>query len=236
MGSETRCVPAVPRSRTALRNVRLSLVGATACKASPARSHGPECSPRFAMLNRPGESARSRRRRLARCRRPATHPLAVAVCQHVGPGPSRWTYATIRHRSPAPANKPNADRDPVRLRDIATPATHAGPNAIGPSEIRPSAPAAPTVAHAQNHAHGTQCRRPPDTGTLEYASVPGTSRRTLRLLMQPPERRARRRRLDRRRAAGRSRAQEPSVERSNARRRLVPAVLIVARRCGQILT
>jgi hypothetical protein len=55
----------------------------------------------------------------------------------------------------------------VRVRDIKTPAINPGPNEMGPSAISPRPPAAPTVAHAQNHPHRTKCGRPLDAGISE---------------------------------------------------------------------
>ena len=48
----------------------------------------------------------------------------------------------------------------------------AGHNAIGPTEISPRAPVAPTVAHAQNHPHRVTWWRWFREGVAEYASVP----------------------------------------------------------------
>jgi len=53
--------------------------------------------------------------------------------------------------------RPNSDRALFGLRAIAAAATIAGTSAIGPSEISPAAPAAPTAAHAQNHPQRVRC-------------------------------------------------------------------------------
>jgi hypothetical protein len=68
----------------------------------------------------------------------------------------------------------------VRLRDIATAAMNAGTKAMGPSEISPRAPAAPTRAQAQNHVHRTQCERPLDAGRTGYTFMSDASRQTVR--------------------------------------------------------
>jgi hypothetical protein len=105
-----------------------------------------------------------------------SHPLAVAVCQQLIPGPSRWAYATNSDSSPTPASRPNNDCRPARLRAIAAPTIAAGVHAIGPREISPAAPAAPTPAQHQNHPQRPRCDGWPARAMEEYPAGSDTPR------------------------------------------------------------
>jgi hypothetical protein len=58
---------------------------------------------------------------------------------------------------PALASSPQVERRAVSRPASAVLAMSDGPRAIGPSETMPSAPAAPTIAQAQNHKRVIAC-------------------------------------------------------------------------------
>ncbi len=99
-----------------------------------------------------------------------SHPLAVAVCQQVVPGPSRCTYATNSDRNPAPASKPSADRRADGFLAIAAAAMIAGTRARGPSETSPRPPVAPTTAQIQTTSRSWRV----ESGNLRPAGVAGS--------------------------------------------------------------
>src|ERR1700704_277781 len=80
----------------------------------------------------------------------SSHPLAVAVCQQVAPGPARCNQATERNRTPAPVSSPNAELRITGLEAIRPPTAAIGASTSTPSDTKPSAAIDPRNAHTQN--------------------------------------------------------------------------------------
>ena len=111
---------------------------------------GTSSQPRRAWPTMPPTNVATPARRHGSGFKCSSQPLAVAVCQHVVPGPARCAQATKSRRTPAPVSRPNAERRAVGFDAISPPATATGARTTRPSDTKPSAATHPRSAHAQN--------------------------------------------------------------------------------------